>query len=420
MMKRVSTRKEEKKASAPEEVVYTAEIIQEKAASEEEANTAAETKDDVKEKKEERVYLNPLTGWTWPRAPPADPPLRTKDGRVPKVALVVIVNPSFWSRKFDKLFSRLRYLESLFDGCEVDLLWRLYMGAREVPSNFENEWQSELDRWKLFFAGNSLNDVYAYIMPRHYDFALFMVVMGDHADAGVNYGSPEIMEVRRTLRACMLSTGGNAMFGDWGLPMDYPRRITDEMDDVSVASFFDKPYYCDWKNSNKIYAFADGKQPTHSRPFARMIRLGRYIRPVSIDNEALPEKAVERIRAAVRGKAFNRASIWAAWWAAFNGLFFPYDLISRSEYYRWNRLPMIQYIQTGIAKLYEDYCEWYYNSWEEEKMRVMLKIGDSVILLIKVVLLIYVMYLTWQWWMLEGDKGTTETCGGVVKINYEI
>jgi hypothetical protein len=82
-MKRVSARKEEKKASAPEEVVYTATeaIIQEEV-----ENTAAETKDgdSVKEKKEERVYLNPLTGWTWPRAPP----LRTKDGRVPKVELV--------------------------------------------------------------------------------------------------------------------------------------------------------------------------------------------------------------------------------------------------------------------------------------------------------------------------------------------
>jgi hypothetical protein len=142
MMKRVSTRKEEKKVAAPEEVVYTAEIIQEKAASEEVINTAAETKDgdnSVKEKKEERVYLNPLTGWTWPRAPP-----RTKDGRVPKVALVVIVNPSFWALKFDKLFSRLRYLESVFDGCEVDLLWRHYGGTKRIYSFFEKEWQSEL------------------------------------------------------------------------------------------------------------------------------------------------------------------------------------------------------------------------------------------------------------------------------------
>jgi hypothetical protein len=55
-------------------------------------------------------------------------------------------------------------------------------------------------------------------------------------------------------------------------------------------------------------------------------------------------------------------------------------------------------------------------------MRVMLKIGDSVILLMKVVLLMYVMSLTglWQWWRLEGDKGTIENCGGVVKINDEI
>jgi hypothetical protein len=417
MMKRVPTRKEEKKAAAPEEVVYTAEIIQEKAASEEESSTAAETKDgdsSVKEKKEERVYLNPLTGWTWPRAPPADPPLRTKDGRVPKVALVVLILLSPRASELEIILTRLRYLETLFEGCEVERLCRHQNFSRSFSlSSDKKGWQQEYDRWKHFFyTEDDFEDVYAYVMSHRYDFALFLTVMENGTEAGVNYGNAEVQNVRHTLRACMLSTSGNAMFGDWGVPSDYPRKhITEEMDDISLASFFDLPVYCDWQNARKTFAFAKDR-PAKKRPFARMIRLGRYIRPVDINEEVLPEKVVKKIHDAVRGEAFTRANIWAAWWAAKNGLFFPYDLIYNGLY-KWKRLTMIQFIQRKVAELYEKYCEWYYNSWEEEQMRVILMIGDGLILSMSVLLLVYVLPLIWtglwEWWMLKRENNVIES-----------
>ena len=147
---------------------------------------------------QEYPYLTPSTGWTWKKAPSPDKPLLTKDGRIPKVALAVItIIGAYWNSmwKYDTLFSRLRYLDSLFEGCDVDRLLR-HSAYGDVPSDVMKDWSSEIERWKLFNVENG--DVYDYIYKQKYDFVLFMNVFPDKAVAGMAYGLPEVIYERYT------------------------------------------------------------------------------------------------------------------------------------------------------------------------------------------------------------------------------
>jgi len=193
-------------------------------------------------------------------------------------------------------------------------------------------------------------------MKESYDFGLMINVRKNYGGAGMGYGMPERIE-RFLLRAFGLACKGNFLFGDWGYPGDYYSSALvdrDEWTDIEFAALYDKSYFIDDAIADQLSKYC-GRGQSYSRPFARLIRLGHYIRPISDNRKRLPNREVDKIWKAVRGEYFDDVNLLATWFSTFFGMFYAYDLY-KQEYYEWKYIPCLTRIQQYIAGKYMDYC----------------------------------------------------------------
>lgn len=213
----------------------------------------------------------------------------------------------------DQINERLRWISDVL--FPSGTYWRrklVILTERTWSAGISYDLFCTLTEWEIY---KYWGDLYNSLMleDHQFAFALFLNLRRDEDGSGDGYARVETPEERLILRGCALSSHGNVLFGDWGLPAEQGTRPPLER----LLRFWDEDYY------KYVTLIPENKAPW--RGLAKFARNGNYLRAFS-RNEPFPADYLERIARAVEGKEFNEETRERAMWIARWDLFFPSDL----------------------------------------------------------------------------------------------